>query len=56
MRMAKAATLAAAAVAWCVGAWLLSRTSVPSLHLSGLDTQRYFSAHELARARSFNRG
>jgi len=45
-----------AAVAWCAGAWLLSRTSVPSLHLSGLDARRYFSAHELARARSFDRG
>ena len=56
MRMARAATLAAAAVAWCVLAWLLSRTSVPSLHLSGLDARRYFSAHELARARDFNRG
>jgi STE24 endopeptidase len=56
MRMAKAATLAAAAVAWCVGAWLLSRTSVPSLHLSGLDVHQYFSAHELVRAHSFSRG
>jgi len=56
MRMTKAATLAVAAVAWCAGAWLLSRTSVPSLHLSGLDARRYFSAHELARARSFDRG
>src|SRR5690242_7383547 len=56
MRMAKAATLAAGAVLWCAVAWLLSRTSVPSLHLSGLDARRYFSAHELARARDFNRG
>ncbi len=40
---------------WCVVAWLLSRTSVPSLHLSGLDARRYFTAHELARARNFNR-
>src|SRR3954451_11308919 len=56
MRMGRAATLAAAAVAWCVGAWLLSRTSVPSLHLSGLDVRGYFTAHELARARNFNRG
>jgi STE24 endopeptidase len=55
MRMARAATLAGAAVLWCVGAWLLSRTSVPSLHLSGLDARRYFTAHELARARNFNR-
>ncbi|HEY1513859.1 MAG TPA: M48 family metalloprotease [Gaiellaceae bacterium] len=56
IRMTKAATLAMAAVAWCVGGWLLSRTSVPSLHLSGLDARSYFSAHELARARSFDRG
>ena len=56
MRMARVATLAGAAVAWCVLAWLLSRTSVPSLQLSGLDARRYFSAHELARARNFNRG
>jgi len=55
-RMARAATLAAAAVAWCVAAWLLSRTSVPSLHLSGLDERRFFSAHELDQARSFNQG
>jgi len=53
--MARAATLAGAAVLWCVGAWLLSRTSVPSLHLSGLDARGYFTAHELARARNFNR-
>jgi STE24 endopeptidase len=55
MRMGRAATLAGAAVVWCVVAWLLSRTSVPSLHLSGLDARRYFTAHELARARNFNR-
>jgi STE24 endopeptidase len=56
MRMGRAATLAAAAVAWCIGAWLLSRTTVPSLHLSGLDERRFFSAREIARARSFSRG
>src|SRR5712691_7785929 len=56
MRMTRAATLAVAASVWCVGAWLLSRTSVPSLHLSGLDAKNFFSAHEIARARSFNRG
>jgi len=54
--MGRVATLAGAAGAWCVGAWWLSRTSVPSLHLSGLDTRRYFTAHELSRARDFNRG
>jgi STE24 endopeptidase len=56
MRMGRAATLSASALAWCVAAWLLSRTSVPSLHLSGLDERRFFSAHEIARARSYSRG
>jgi STE24 endopeptidase len=55
-RMTKGATLAAAAVVWCGCAWLLWRTSVPSLHLSGLDERRYFPAHSLARARSFSNG
>jgi STE24 endopeptidase len=55
-RMTRAATLAVAAVLWCVCAWLLARTSVPSLHLSGLDQGRYFSARELARTRSYTRG
>jgi STE24 endopeptidase len=56
MRMGRGATLAAAAVVWCACAWLLARTSVPSLHLSGLDANRYFSARELARTRSYTRG
>ncbi|HET7127565.1 MAG TPA: M48 family metalloprotease [Gaiellaceae bacterium] len=55
-RMARAATLAASAVAWCAAAWLLSRTSVPSLHLSGLDERKFFSPHAIARARSYSRG
>lgn len=55
-RMARAATLAVSAAAWCIAAWLLARTSVPSLHLSGLDERRFFSAHEIARARSYSRG
>ena len=41
---------------WCVCAWLLTRTNVPTLHLSGLDQHRYFTDHEIARARSFGRG
>jgi STE24 endopeptidase len=52
----KWATLAAAAAVWCVCAWLLARTSVPSLHLSGLDQHRFFSAHEIRRAGSYSRG
>ncbi|HEX4526965.1 MAG TPA: M48 family metalloprotease [Gaiellaceae bacterium] len=56
MRIGRAATLAVGAVVWCVAAWLLWRTSVPSLHLSGFDEHRYFSPHALARSRSYSRG
>ncbi|HEV8461382.1 MAG TPA: M48 family metalloprotease [Gaiellaceae bacterium] len=55
-RIRKGATLAVAAAAWLVCAWLLYRTSVPSLHLSGFDEHRFFSAHLLDRARSYTRG
>src|SRR5690242_14445409 len=55
-RMGRGATLAAAAVAWGVCAWLLARTSVPSLHLSGLNEHRYFSDRLLARTRSYTVG
>jgi STE24 endopeptidase len=55
-RIARGGTVAVAAIAWCAGAWLLARTSVPSLDLAGLDPQQYFSAHTLARARSYSRG
>jgi len=55
-RMVRAGTLAVAAVAWCGVAWLLARTSVPSLHLSGLDERRYFSAHAIGEARRYSRG
>src|SRR5438105_4140213 len=55
-RMARGATLAVAAAVWCGCAWLLARTSVPALHLSGLDEHRYFSARLLARAQSYSRG
>jgi STE24 endopeptidase len=41
---------------WCGCAWLLSRTTVPPLHLSGLDERAFFSAHALSRARSYGRG
>jgi STE24 endopeptidase len=49
-------TLAAAGVCWAVGAWLLWRTSVPSLHLAGLDERRFFSAHQLDRSAHFAHG
>ena len=56
MRIGRAATLAVAALVWCGAAWLLWRTSVPSLHLSGFDQRSFFSAHALARSRSYSRG
>jgi STE24 endopeptidase len=56
MRIGKAATLAMVAGVWCTCAWLLARTSVPSLSTSGLDPHRYFSAHSLERAASYSRG
>src|SRR2546421_11838070 len=55
-RIARGATLAVAAGAWCTCAWLLARTSVPSLHLSGLDVHRYFTQPSLDRAESYTRG
>jgi STE24 endopeptidase len=56
MRIRKAATLAVAAGVWCTCAWLLARTSVPSLDTSGLDPHQYFSQHSLDRAASYTRG
>jgi STE24 endopeptidase len=55
-RMTKALTLAVAAVAWAVCAWWLTRTTVPSLDLSGVDEHRFFSAHALDRSRDYSRG
>jgi STE24 endopeptidase len=56
MRIRKVATLAVAAGVWCTCAWLLARTSVPSLDTSGLDPHRYFSQRSLDRAVSYTRG
>jgi Zn-dependent protease with chaperone function len=41
---------------WFVAALFLWRTSVPHLHLTGLDPHRYFSSPLLARAHRFSRG
>jgi STE24 endopeptidase len=51
-----AGTLAVAVVCWAAAAWWLSRTSVPSLHLSGFDQHAYFSAAEIRRSARFGRG
>jgi STE24 endopeptidase len=56
MRIRKAATVTVAAGVWCACAWLLARTSVPSLDVSGLDPHRYFSQRSLDRAASYTRG
>src|SRR5438876_2147852 len=55
-RMTKVATLAVAAALWCVCAWLLARTSVPSLALGGLDAHHYFGRRSLDRAVGYSRG
>jgi STE24 endopeptidase len=56
MRIRKSATLAVGAGVWCACAWLLARTSVPSLDTSGLGLHRYFSQRSLDRAASYTRG
>jgi len=56
IRISQVGTLAVAAVVWCVAAWLLARTSVPALHLSGLDERRFFGERLLRRAAHYNHG
>jgi STE24 endopeptidase len=51
-----AGTLAVAALCWGVAAWWLSRTSVPALHLTGLDQHAYFTPDEIRRSARFGRG
>src|SRR5919197_5560039 len=55
-RTVKLLTLALAAAAWGVAAWLLSRTSVPSLDVGGFDQHRWFSDGALRRATHYSRG
>jgi len=56
MRIPRVATVVAGVAAWCAGAYLLSRTIVPPLHLAGFDEHRYFGARLLRRAASYSRG
>jgi STE24 endopeptidase len=56
MRMWTLVTLAAAAAAWGVAAWLLARTSVPPLHLAGFDQHRFFSDRALQRSARYSHG
>jgi STE24 endopeptidase len=56
IRISQVGTLAVVAAAWVVAAWLLTRTSVPPLHLSGLDERRFFGARLLRRAAHYNHG
>ena len=55
-RSHKILVLVIAAAAWAVVAWLLVRTSVPSLHLSGLDEHRLFSDAAVRRSTRYSRG
>jgi STE24 endopeptidase len=55
-RMMTTGTLAVGAVVWCAGAWLLARTTVPSLSLGGLDSHRYFTQAALRRSARYSRG
>jgi STE24 endopeptidase len=48
--------LVAGVAVWLGCAWLLARTSVPDLHLSGLAQKRFFSARLLARTARYTRG
>jgi len=41
--------------AWIVGAWLLTRTSVPTLDLGSTDAHRWFSDAQIARAERYER-
>jgi STE24 endopeptidase len=55
-RIGRLATLVVFLAGWLVAAVFLWRTSVPSsLDVGGLDVHRFFSAHELSRAASYQR-
>jgi STE24 endopeptidase len=56
IRMAQGVTLAVVTLVWCASAWLLARTSVPSLHLSGFDEHRFFTSHAISRAARYSHG
>ena len=49
-------TLAVGVVVWCACAWLLARTTVPSLSLSGFDQHRYFTDSAIRRAAHYSHG
>jgi STE24 endopeptidase len=55
-RSHKTLVVVACVALWCVGAWLLGRTSVPSLHLSGVDEHTLFSDADLRRSAHYGRG
>jgi STE24 endopeptidase len=54
--MTRTGTLAVGVVAWCGCAWLLARTSVPSLSLGGFDQHRYFTSAEVGHAAHYAHG
>jgi len=54
--VARAGTVVVAAAVWLLCAWLLARTTVPSVDLSGVDVHTLLPARELARAHRYTRG
>jgi Zn-dependent protease with chaperone function len=54
--MTRTVTLAVGVVVWCACAWLLARTSVPSLSLGGFDEHRYFTDTAIRRAARYSHG
>jgi STE24 endopeptidase len=54
--MTRTVTLAVGVASWCACAWLLARTSVPSLSLGGFNQHRYFTEAAIRRAARYSRG
>src|SRR5688572_14607257 len=54
-RIGRATLVVCLGAAWLVGAWLLTRTSVPELDLGSTDPRRWFSEAQIARAERYER-
>jgi STE24 endopeptidase len=54
--MTRTVTLAVGVVVWCACAWLLARTSVPSLSLGRFDEHHYFTDAAIRRAARYSHG
>src|SRR5215211_71318 len=54
-RIGRTTLIVCLGAAWMVGAWLLTRTTVPDLELGGADAHRWFSDAQIARAERYER-